>query len=100
MPVKRTGVNDIAVRQSQSLPLRKDARLRNPRLPVTFHVTRVSTSRLSRGLRGLAVGKESEQTPGAPARAARVGQLTRSAETWGPFASWAPVLGDHGRWWW
>lgn len=38
----------------------------------------------------------SVQTPGAPTRAAHVGQLTRSAETSGPFASWAPLLACHG----
>lgn len=35
-----------------------------------------------------------KRTPRAPTRAAHVGQLTRSAGTSGPFASWAPV------WWW
>lgn len=34
----------------------------------------------------------SEQTPRAPTRAAHVGQLTPSAETSGPFGSWAPLL--------
>lgn len=33
-----------------------------------------------------------ERTPRAPTRAAHFGQLTPSAETSGPFASWAPPL--------
>lgn len=38
----------------------------------------------------------SERTPRAPARAAHVGQLTTNAETSGPFASRAPLLGQGG----
>lgn len=55
-----------------------------------------------------------ERTPRAPTRAAHFGQLTPSAETSGPFASWAPPLlaqsgggdavdcggGGGPRWWW